>query len=279
MDIDNNSVEAAAELGRALAQAEVPEPYELSPETSLVVRVARDTERTDTLDLERYLARPRRRRGFTDLHEPHDFVTYVTMQEGAETTVWADESERTITAVFNDNTATEAGWRDHTATLRIDRDRDWVTWLDRDGMLADQEWFAELLETQAGNVIEPDAATMLEIANNFQATRTSTFGQKVKVESGDVQLSWTDETTATAGSGHIDIPRKFTLSLSPLVGADPQPVEAHLRYRVREGRLGIGYKLLRPEQVERRAFVDVMVLVGNGIEAPVLRGSVPGQRR
>jgi uncharacterized protein YfdQ (DUF2303 family) len=245
----------------------------------VVVRTVRNDEHMEQVDLERYLPNPRRRRGFVDVHEPNDFVTYVTMQEGPATTVWANEQERTITALFNDNTATEAGWRDHVARLRIDRDQDWMTWLDRDGLLGDQEWFADLLESQAGNVIEPDAATMLEIANNFQATRTSTFGQKVKVESGDVQLSWTDETTATAGSGHIDIPRRFTLSLSPFVGADPQQVEAHLRYRVRDGRLGIGYKLHRPDLIERRAFVDVMAAVGNGIEAPVLRGAVPDARR
>ena len=269
-------VQSAAELGRQSAQAAPAAPYELTPDTSVVVRTVRTDERIETVDLERLLVVPRRERGMVVLHEPVDFAAYVLTMENASTTVWADDTTLRVTAVFNDHTPKGAGWRDHTAVLEIRRDPDWQAWLARDGNLGDQAEFAEHLEDQARVIVDPNAATMLEIATSFHAHRHASFSRGARLDTGDVQLAWSEETTASAGSsGRLEVPRQFTLRLSPFVGVPPVEVIARLRYRIRDGRLGIGYKLDRPDLAERTAFVDIRATIANAITAPVVSGTAP----
>lgn len=269
-------VQTAAELGRRAAQAAPAAPYELTPDTSVVVRATRTDERIDTVDLERLLAEPRRVRGTVELHEPADFAAYVQRLENAATTVWADDSTLRVTAVFNDHTPNVAGWRDHTAVLEIRRDPDWQAWLTRDGVLDGQTEFAEHLEDQARVIVTPDAATMLEVATSFHARRAASFSRASRLDTGDVQLAWNEETTASAGaSGRLAVPRQFTLRLAPFVGVPPVEVVARLRYRLKDGRLGIGYKLDRPDVAERNAFVDIRAGIANTVAAPVVSGTAP----
>lgn len=269
-------VRAAAELGRRTAQAAPAAPYDLTPDTSLVVRTIQMDERIDTVDLERLLAAPRRERGLVLLHEPVDFAAYIQRMENPATTVWADDTALSVTAVFNDHTPDGAGWRDHTAVLGIRRDPDWEAWLARDNQLATQAEFAEHLEDQARVIVDPDAATMLEVATSFQARRNASFSRATRLDSGDVQLAWAEETTASAGSsGRLEIPRQFVLKIAPFVGVLPVEVIARLRYRIRDNRLGIGYKLDRPDIAERSAFADIRAGIVNVITSPVMSGTAP----
>jgi uncharacterized protein YfdQ (DUF2303 family) len=269
-------VQSAAELGRQTEQAAPAAPYELTADTSVVVRTVRTDERIETVDLERLLATPRRERGLVVVHEPADFAAYVHRLENPATTVWADDTALSVTAVFNDHTPDSAGWRDHTAVLQVRRDPDWQAWLARDGQLDGQAEFAEHLEDQARVIVDPDAATMLEVATSFHARRNASFSRASRLDTGDVQLAWNEETTASAGaSGRLEVPRQFTLLLSPFIGVAPVEVVARLRYRLRDGRLGIGYKLDRPDLAERAAFVDIRASIANTITSPVVSGTAP----
>jgi uncharacterized protein YfdQ (DUF2303 family) len=269
-------VQTAAELGRRAAEAAPAAPYELAPHTSVVVRTVRTDEGIETVDLERLLPAPRRTRGTVELHDPADMAAYVQSMEDKTTTVWADDLALRVTAVFNDHAPGSAGWRDHTAVLDIRRDPDWQAWLARDNQLGGQADFAEHLEDQARVIVEPDAATMLEVATSFQARRNASFSRASRLDTGDVQLAWSEETTASAGSsGRLEVPRQFTLRVAPFVGVPPVEVIARLRYRIRDGRLGIGYKIDRPDLAERNAFADLRAVIANTIASPVLAGAAP----
>jgi uncharacterized protein YfdQ (DUF2303 family) len=277
--VDSSAVEAVAGLARSAAFSDSLEPFDVTPTSSVIVRAVRNDHRIETVDLEKLLDSPRAASGTAILEAPADFVRYVGRLEDESTTVWASQAALTVTAVFNDHTTEVPGWRDHVAYLRVERDPDWAKWRKLDGALIDQVQFAEHIEDQTHVIVDPDAATMLEVANSFHAHRSSTFSQKIKVESGDIQLAWTDETTASAGSGRVDVPRRFVLSLAPFVGVAPIEVHASLRYRVKEGRLGLGFRLLHTEDVERKAFVDITAEISNGLTAPVLRGCAPSPGR
>jgi uncharacterized protein YfdQ (DUF2303 family) len=269
-------VQSAAELGRQTAQTAPAAPYDLTPASSVVVRAVRVDERIDTIDLERLLAAPRRMRGSVEVHDPADFAAYVQGMESKETTVWVDDVALRVTAVFNDHHAGGAGWRDHTAVLEVRRDPDWQAWLARDNQLGGQAEIAEHLEDQVRVIVDPDAATMLEVATSFQARRNASFSRATRVDNGDVQLAWNEETTASAGSsGRLEVPRQFTLRLAPFIGVPPVELIARLRYRLKDGRLTIGYRLDRPDLAERHALVDIRAVIANTISSPVVSGTAP----
>jgi len=280
-----NAIEAVAELAHRAAAAEAPASHTIDQDDSLVVRVVPNDQTIRTVDLERYLEQPRRPRGDVTVHDPADFCTYVTRLEGTQTSVWANEDTGTVTALFNDHGETGdedaeglAGWRDHTATLRLKVDRDWAAWAERDGKLGSQEWFAEFLEDNARLIVEPDAATMYEVARSFQARSSADFSRVVRVDNGDVQMTWNEQTDAkvnSLGKGTFEVPASFTVRLAPFVGTPMQQLTARLRWRLREGNLAIGYALLRPDLVAREAFQDVVATVAGAVNSPVLLGVAP----
>jgi len=279
-----NAVEAIAELAHRAAAAEAPASHAIDEDDSLVVRVVPNDQQIKTVDLERHLGMPRRPRGDVTVTDPADFCTFVRRLEGTQTTVWANEDTGTVTAVFNDHGETDdgdaegfAGWRDHTATLRLKVDRDWAAWSQYDGKLLEQETFAEFLEDNARSIVAPDAATMYEVARSFQARSKADFSRVVRTDNGDVQMTWNEQTDAKvgAGKGTFDVPASFTIRLAPFVGTPMQELTARLRWRLREGRLGIGYALLRPDLVVREAFQDVVATVNGDLNSPVLLGVAP----
>lgn len=280
-----NAVEAVAELAHRAAAAESLKGHGLYEEDSLVVRVVPNDQTIRTVDLERHLGTPRRPRGDVTVTDPADFCTFVRRLEGTQTTVWANEDTHTVTAVFNDHGETDegdaegfAGWRDHTATLRLKVDRDWAAWMEYDGKLLDQETFAEFLEDNARSVVEPDAATMFEVARFFQARTNSDFTRAIRLDNGDVQMSYTEQTEATVKvpiKDNYEVPASFTVRLAPFIGTPSTELTARLRWRLREGRLGIGYALLRPDLVVREAFQDVVATINRDLNSPVLLGVAP----
>lgn len=251
----DNLVAAAADLGRRDAERQ-PEAYDLDEATALVVaRIQRD-EHIAVTDLEKHLGAPLAPRGSVTLHDWTHFADYtVRLSDAHRTTVWAQPEQGTVTAVFDDHADHEcAGWRRHTATLSLRRDPDWQAWLAGNKSLGGQAAFAELIEDLAHTVVEPDAATMLEIARTFDAKRNVNFRSGVRTDSGDVQLTYEEVTKAKAGhGGQIDIPHAFTVSVAPYIGMEPVTLSARLRWRVADGELAIGYALLRPDRAQREA--------------------------
>lgn len=277
-DLDASAVDAAAELGRSIANADrSPQPYPVTDTTSVIVRVHRDNEHVAVHDLERLLVAPQRARGQTFLDDPNDFATYVERLTTDNTMVYADQGGCRVTAIFNDHGDVDLpGWRDHRAVYRPQPDPDFAAWEHTSGDMMSQTEFAEFIETCAHNVTDPDAARMLEIATTFSARRSATFSRSTRLQSGDVSLQWHDETSAKAGkTGQLEIPETFTVTVPPFVGATARPVLARLRYRVNDGTLRIGFRLHRPDLVTREAFADVRGMLAQRLSAPVLLGRAP----
>lgn len=253
---------------------------DITPEASFVVERLRQDEIVRVVDLEQHLLNPRRPRGTVTVHDPADFAQLVNrLADGHHSTVWADVDGNSVTAVFDDHaTADVAGWRSHTAKLALKVDPDWTRWLECDDKLGDQEWFADFLENVAHTVIDPDAATMLEIATTFRATVGSNYSGGIKRQSGDVSLTYKQETEARAGaSGQLEIPNTFTVRLAPWLGVDAVDVTARLRYRLRDGNLRIGYSLLRPDRVKQDAFALILNRMRENVDVdvPLFKGNAP----
>jgi uncharacterized protein YfdQ (DUF2303 family) len=196
----DNLVSAAAELAYRDAERSLTTST-VEQDTALVVARLRADERIEERSLERHLGTPRRNRGTANVHDPSDFAEYIhRLADDATTTVWADPDGGRLVAVFDDHTNSELpGWRSHTATLTLKADPDWQQWLARHNKLGNQADFAEHLEDLAHTVVDPDAASMLEIAKTFDAKRSVNFNSGVRLNSGDVQLTYEETTTARAG--------------------------------------------------------------------------------
>lgn len=250
-----NSSDAAVIVDTAVAAAE-PSIVETD---KLYTRVVPAGASQEVIDLERFLPAPRRARGTVHLQTVGAFVRYVERHDAEQTTtLWVDADTHKVIAVFNDHSraadAGAPGWGDHRAELRLQLTDAWRHWLAQDGKLLDQEAFAEHIEDGLIDIVEPDGAHMLEVAQSIQGTTRADFKQARRLSDGQVGIEYVEEQTATAGQrGDLEIPERFVLGVAPFVGEDAYRVEARLRYRIRGGDLRLGYRLDRPGDVLRDA--------------------------
>lgn len=269
------TVDEIADLARRAS--EIPDH---NTDTNLLVVKLRQDERLEHHNLEAFLDHPNRPRGQACVHDPTDFAEYVNrIGDPERTTVWADVKRGAVTAVINDHhNWADGGWRDHTATLLLQPDEDWVRWHRLNGQRVSQEEFGEFIENVAHTIVNPDAATMLEVATTMTAKRSLDFHQGTRLANGDVQLKFEETTTAAAGvRGDIEIPSVILVRLAPWMGVEPVNLEARLRWRIPNRQLAIGYELLRSDIAARDAFAQLVARVAEGLreEIPVLLGTPP----
>lgn len=227
------------------------------------------------------LEQPRRKAGTTQVRDVDGLAYLWDKQALPESELFADPDRATITAVLNADAGAgdAAGFRDHRIVLQLQRTPAWNAWASLDGRLLVQQEFAEHLEDRLVDVVRPTGAEMLELAQSFEASTSVEFKSAVAVSSGQRSLTYEETTSARAGQkGSIEIPTSFDLALRPYDGSDQYKVTARFRYRIRDGRLSIGYKLERPEDVLRSAFDDVRDTASQACDRPVLLGEAPGPR-
>lgn len=225
---------------------------------------------------------PERKAGAFTVHDAESFVAYMAKHVLPESEVWSDAVHSRIVGVINAHSGISsdgadfsecAGWGDHRVTYGVKKTPAWEAWIARDGNLMDQAGFAELIEDRLVDIIRPDAADMLELAQNFEANIGVRFESSRLLSSGERQLTYKEDVQASAGrSGQLEIPRDFELGLIPFEGASGQRITARFRYRITDGALRIGYKLDRPEDVLRDAFESVVQSVAAGVTVKVYRG-------
>lgn len=213
------------------------------------------------------------------------FIAYVARHYDPGTEVYASLSASTVTALIDGPTATDpdkgrdrAGHEEHILSLRLEKTPSWNAWLSKNGQWLSQVDFAEHLEDNLSDIVEPAAADMLELAQTFQATRGVEFKSSQRLSTGETTIAYAESTDAKAGrSGNLSIPERFKLALIPFVGGETAyAVNARFRYRLRDGDLALAYKLDRPERVLEDAFKDVLEAIKTGIEfteVPVFHGN------
>lgn len=213
---------------------------------------------------------PPRRKGTVTAYDADSFARLVNDlgPRDGHSRIYADPDDLRFVAVLNDHEGDglRPGWGDHRVHLAIQRTPSWKAWRDHAGLGA-QEEFAEHLEDHRADIADPPAADMLELAQTFQATIGAKFSGGARLHNGERHASYVEEVQGSAGrSGQVPIPETMTLRLVPFEGADPVEVEARIRFRIRDGRLAIGYVLHRADEIERAAFDQVRASIESNTE-------------
>jgi uncharacterized protein YfdQ (DUF2303 family) len=268
MTEEKQATEAAvvAELAKLALEPHAGKPGEilLLPGSSTLV------------DFEKLLPVPRRKRGTVELHDAASLCAFVNEHKTDETHIYADATGFRFVAVINDATAPEPAWADHRAGLTLRQTEEWKRWAGKDNTLMSQEEFAEHIEDGAPEIVKPDAAAMLELAQTFQAKTGVDFKSSSVLQSGERQLTYNEEIKASAGgAGQITVPSIIELSLAAFEGGKKTKILARFRFRIGGGQLRIGYKLDRPEEVLREAVRSTADEIREATDIAVLNGTPP----
>lgn len=257
--------------GPVLAEADKPQVFEVHGYQNIADGGVRDLSvlalppgwTQHTTHLEQFRLSPDRAKGTLTVADPGSFITAVTARHegGAPVRFEICEPAATVTAILNPIHQDGAGWEDHKVQLHIQPTPEWQAWVNGQG-LHSQEEFAEFVEDHLDEIQEPDPATMLELAQTFQANLTARFSRAMVLQSGRIQLTYDENEEVSAGrAGQIEIPTEFTIAVRPAVGIDRIGIRARLRYRAERGTLRLGWKLIGVDLVNRRILGDTRDLI------------------
>ncbi len=230
------------------------------------------------VDPEALSARPRRVTGTVNVFNVASFLAVcATAEDKSDVIVYADETKHAVTAVLNDSARGLPAWRDHRVALQLRQTPEWAYRKAHQG-LTDQQSFAESIEHGADEIRVPGAAEMLTIAETFVAKIDVNFKQGADLGRGARQITFEENVSASAGKGgSLTIPEAMELAVIPFVGTDVAfKVPAKIRFRLRDGKLQIGYTLHRPDEVERLAFLKSVAGIAASLN--VVTGEAPAAR-
>ncbi|MFF2522474.1 DUF2303 family protein [Streptomyces liangshanensis] len=225
-------------------------------------------DRVHQIDLtgEQYRDAPKFKTGTTTVRDVDSFLSYFEKHADASTEVFADVERRSITAVLDAHEADGARWGKHRLLLELRHTSAWTAWTGMDNKLVPQKAFAEFIEDNLVDLVEPDSATMLELAESFEATTNAAFQSSQRLDNGQRRFSYVEEVNAKAGhKGDIVIPATLKLGLRPFEGSEPYAVVARFKYSLAKEELRLGFKIERPEDILTAAFADIRTLIDTGI--------------
>jgi uncharacterized protein YfdQ (DUF2303 family) len=281
-EIDND-VQILLAAGAAAVEP-VEHRAEIDP-PDLLTAIVPDGYRIDSFNVANALApyreAPSRVRGTAVLTDTLSWLAYFGKHGTDTSEVYGDVKASSVTAILNAPEATgsldRAAWGDHRAVLQLEHAPAWLAWRKLDGQLVSQEQFAEHLEDRSPDLRTPDAATMLELAQSFQATKGVQFESGSALASGQRRLQYLESIEGKAGNrGQLDIPAQIRIQVQVWRGvAIAVPMTARFRFRIGREGLRLAYVLDQVDDVLDAAWSSLLGELTDALPVPVLAGKAP----
>ena len=213
--------------------------------------------------------------------DAYSLIAYVNRFADERSVIIADLDSLTIGAVLDwhlhNGVAGEApGWGPldpmpckHKAALRLRNSEEFARWSAMEGALHSQMEFAEFLDENSSDIVDPDPAVMIEIARDLEATRGVAFKSGTRLQTGERSFRYETETHV---KGDLIVPQRFCLSLPLFFGEPPTEIEASFRFRPNPDGLKLGYVWRRVEHVRQAKFQEIAFRVAEATGLPVFQG-------
>lgn len=252
--MDNNTLETALQVVASRAPShDLPDGGKL-----VVIPQGYRAERVDP-------AMPARIKQAVTLHDLDSFITYVNRFKSGATQVFAEPGflaggQAKVVAVLDYHEPEKADHGQHVATYLPRYSEQWQRWQKACAAgLFKQAQFAEFVEEVRADIVDPDAARLLDIVRTFKASKRVEFDSVVYQPNGDVKLAY-DERTEQKGSSGV-LPEQMTLGIPVYFRGTGYKVPVFVRYRVEGGAVGFGLKIDRADVIEDAAFGELTAAV------------------
>jgi uncharacterized protein YfdQ (DUF2303 family) len=231
--------------------------------------------------LKEFLPPPSRIKQRVELISVPAFLEYVTRYQTPESLVFANEPDASYEAVLDyhgesDVEPGQRGWCDHLAFYRCPQSDAWKIWNLANGKMMDQVTFARFIEDNLKEVVEPFAADLLQLCLNLNIHKAATFESDIRLDNGQTRFRYAEEIRGATKTGDIDIPTMLGLQMAVFVDGAVYGQAARFRYRMSDGKLTLGFELIRPLETYTAAIKQVTREIDEGLENV---GVVLGLRR
>lgn len=157
----------------------------------------------------------------------------------------------------------------HVATLKMRNSEEYARWAEMEGKLHTQMAFAEFLDENSSDIVDPDPAVMIEIARDLEATQGVSFKAGTRLQTGERSFRYETETHV---KGDLVVPQRFRLSIPLFFGEEPREIEASFRFRPEPDGLKLGFVWRRVEYVRQAEFSAIAYRIAEATGRPVIQG-------
>jgi uncharacterized protein YfdQ (DUF2303 family) len=223
-------------------------------------------------------AHPRRVTGTITVTDTRSWLAYFDKYGDDSSEVFGDVHTSSVTALLNAPSGPDVPeFADHRLVLGLSHSPAWLAWVRANNTWMTQTAFAEHLEDRQPDLVEPDAATMLELAQSFQATSGVQFESGSSLHSGQRRFKYMETVEGRAGTrGELAIPTSITIQVPVWRGvAIVVPMTARFRFRAESSGLKLGYVLDRLEDTLDAAWTSLLGELTEALPVPVLAGKAP----
>lgn len=225
-------------------------------------------------DLEKLLPTPTRKRGTTKVRDAASFVVLYLAHRTESSRIYGSVEPPRFEAVLDDHQKEAPGWREHRLVYDCPLSVEWKTWLGMNKKPMSQEQFAQFIEDNLPDVIEPAAADMLEISRTLEAKKKVNFASGIRLSNGQNELTYEEQVSGTAAKGKLQVPETFALAIPVMEGGARYRVTARLRYRIGDqGALAMWFDLERPHKIVEDAVQQVWTAIKTETGEPIVNGT------
>lgn len=254
---EDAEVRTILDAGAATTEADLLDPLSTELNATYIVPAGYKVENVDLEAIrEKYRENPTRKVGTVHVLDVASFIEYFTKHGSEDSEVWVNG--RRVQGVLDAPSSDAAGWCQHRVVLDLTASSEWARWINISGKLLDQTDFADFLEANAINVVDPSMGIMLEVAKSLEATKSVDFKSAYRTQDGQRGFKYVETSTAKAGqAGDLEVPSNITLALRVFQGMPPQDVSARFLYRLRSDGLSLGIVIDRAADIVEGALADV----------------------
>jgi uncharacterized protein YfdQ (DUF2303 family) len=226
--------------------------------------------------LDETLMNPPRCKGTAKLRDAPSFIYYFNRFSRGQSQIYATLEPAKFIAVLDENEPAFVDgspfYREYRAEFQVPSSEEWKRWNALNRKAMGQLAFAELVEDNLPDIVEPSGNDLLQMSLNFEVSKSGSFKSVQRLQSGNVNLAWVDETKQAGDSGTMTVPESFKLNIPVFENGLLYPIDARLKYRVKDGTLSIWYELVRPHKVLDAAFREIWTKIASETERTIMLG-------
>ncbi|MCA8017778.1 DUF2303 family protein [Burkholderia metallica] len=275
-DITESNTEIAAAIAAGASLAEIRKnPHD---KRKSVVLVPEGYGLEELVEPE-YPARPT---GTAKMRDVVSFIALFNRQKRDCSLVYATLDPARFVAVIDDNfPAADVGgakmganWQEQRIDFTVPPSREWRTWTESNRKPMHQLQFAEFIEDNLPDIIQPTGSDMLTMALNFEASKNGRFVSNTRLSDGNVEFTWKEDVESAVGSAgqKLTMPQQIKIRIPVFENSDPVDMDVRIKFRVAEQTLKIWYELVRPHKVLEAGFRAIWAEIEDKAKTNILLG-------
>jgi len=228
---------------------------------------------TKTILLPVHRAEPVRKACRIDFVDKADFCQYVNANKvEGHTHLFAvskaDKTGMTVYAVMDFHESGAAGvaaWGEHIAMLTLGTSERLMTWIKACGAKLGQVAFAEFIEDNRRVVIDPEPASLVELALKLEGSVDAKFVSKFNTQTGDSKVMYEQDTN----TGELVVPKTIALNVPVFETGVVQSVQVNLGFRIEQGKPSFVIRIPGLQTILRDAVDNTRQQISEIVDLPV----------